>query len=67
MLTLGLRELILVLRELTTGQRTLILFERGRRELTLDLKELILVLTLTRCSCHVEYFKEFGANLDTLW
>ena len=56
----------MVLRELTTGLRTLILFERGRRELTLDLRELILVLTLTRCSCHVEYCKEFGANLDTL-
>ena len=67
MLTLGLRELIIVLRELTTGQRTLILSEEGWRELTLDLRKLNLVLTLTWCGCHVEYFKEFGANFDTLW
>ena len=66
MLTLGLRELIIILKELTTGLKTLILFEEGRRELTLDLRELNLVLTLTWCGCHVEYFKEFGANLDTL-
>ena len=32
--------------------RTLILFKGGRKELNLDLRELILVLTLTRCECH---------------
>ena len=31
-------ELIIVLRELTIGLRTLILFQEGRRELTLDLR-----------------------------
>ena len=66
MITLGLRELIIVLKKLTTGLKILILFEGGRRELTLNLRELNLVLTLTWCGCHVEYFKEFGANLDIL-
>ena len=41
-------------------------FEGGWTELILDLRELIPVLTLTRCGFHVEYFKEFGANLDNL-
>ena len=59
-------ELIIVLRELTIGLRTLILFEGGRRKSTLDLRELTPVLTLTRFCCHVKYFKEFGVNLDFL-
>ena len=53
-------------KELTLGQRTRILSEGGRTELAVGLRELILVLTQTRFCCHVEYFKEFGANLDTL-
>ena len=63
MLTLGLRELIIVLRELTIGLRTLILSEGGRRELTLDLRELIPVLTLTQCGCHIEKFKSLVQTL----
>ena len=41
---------------------TLILFQGGWRELTLDLRELI----LTQCGRHVEYFKKFDAKLTAL-
>ena len=70
MLTLDLfyvRELIIVLRELTIG--LLILFEGGPRGLIIDLLFLceggLRELLLTSYGCHVKYFKKFVAILMT--
>ena len=62
-------ELTIVLRKVTTGLRTLILFEGGRRELNSRserVKTKLKELTQTRCGRHVEYFKKFGIKLTAL-